>query len=61
MLVISRKEAERIKLGNNIVITIVGLSGEKVRIGIEAPPDIVVLRDELKPFEQAQQPLRRAA
>jgi carbon storage regulator len=51
MLVLSRKEAERIRLGDSIVLTIVRVSGDKVRLGIEAPPDVVVLREELKPHE----------
>jgi carbon storage regulator len=50
MLVLSRKESERIRLGDSIVITIVRVSGDKVRLGIEAPPNVLVLRDELKPL-----------
>ena len=50
MLVLSRKESERIRLGDSIVITIVRVSGDKVRLGIEAPADVLVLRDELKPL-----------
>jgi carbon storage regulator len=53
MLVLSRKESERIRLGDSIVLTIVRVSGDKVRLGIEAPPNILVLRDELQPHEQA--------
>jgi len=49
MLVLSRKESEKIRLGDSIVVTIVRVSGDKVRLGIEAPPDVLVLRDELKP------------
>ena len=49
MLVLSRKESERIRLGNNIIVTVVRVSGDRVRIGIEAPPDVIVLRDELQP------------
>lgn len=52
MLVLSRKESERIRLGNNIVVTVVRVSGDRVRIGIEAPPDVIVLRDELQPREK---------
>jgi carbon storage regulator len=48
MLVLSRKESEKIRLGDSIVVTIVRVSGDKVRLGIEAPPNVVVLRDELK-------------
>jgi carbon storage regulator len=47
MLVLSRKQSERIRLGKDIVVTVVRVAGDKVRLGIEAPADIVVLRDEL--------------
>jgi len=50
MLVLSRKENERIRLGDSIVLTIVRVSGDKVRLGIQAPPDVLVLRDELETF-----------
>lgn len=49
MLVLSRKQNERIRVGDSVVVTIVRVSGDKVRIGIEAPPDVRVLRDELEP------------
>jgi carbon storage regulator len=52
MLVLSRKESQRIRLGDSIVITIVKISGDKVRIGIDAPGEVLVLRDELEPREQ---------
>lgn len=48
MLVLSRKESQRIRLGDSIVITIVKISGDKVRVGIEAPSNVLVLRDELE-------------
>ena len=49
MLVLSRRESERIRLGAEITVTVVRLSGDKVRLGIEAPADMLVLRDELQP------------
>ncbi len=49
MLVLSRKQSQRIKLGDSIVVTVVRVSGDKVRLGIEAPPDMLVLREELEP------------
>jgi len=49
MLVLSRKQNERIRVGDSVVVTIVRVSGDKVRIGIEAPADMRVLRDELRP------------
>ncbi|MGD9635597.1 MAG: carbon storage regulator [Pirellulales bacterium] len=48
MLVLSRKESQRIRLGDSIVVTIVKISGDKVRVGIDAPADVLVLRDELE-------------
>ena len=53
MLVLSRKEAERIRLGDSIVVTVVRVSGDKVRLGIDAPPNVVVLREELEPHAVA--------
>jgi carbon storage regulator len=52
MLVLSRKESERIRLGDSIVVTVVRVAGDKVRLGIEAPADMVVLRDELEPHSR---------
>ena len=48
MLVLSRRESERIRLGDSIVVTIVKLSGDRVRLGIEAPADMLILRGELE-------------
>jgi carbon storage regulator len=54
MLILSRKEKERIRLGDSIVVTVVRVTGDKVRIGIDAPSDMVVLRDELEVRPAAQ-------
>lgn len=51
MLVLSRKESEKIMLGDSIVLTIVRVSGDRVRLGIEAPSDMLILRKELDPNE----------
>jgi carbon storage regulator len=51
MLVLSRRQNERIRLGDSIVLTVIRVSGDKVRLGIEAPSDVVVLREELQPHE----------
>jgi carbon storage regulator len=48
MLILSRRESECIHLGDDIVLTIVRVSGEKVRIGVEAPPHVKILRNELE-------------
>jgi carbon storage regulator len=47
MLVLSRKEGERIMISSDIVITVMKVSGGKVRIGVEAPGDVPVHREEI--------------
>jgi carbon storage regulator len=47
MLVLTRKTNQSIKIGENIEITVLSVSGDKVRIGIEAPRDISVFRREV--------------
>jgi carbon storage regulator len=47
MLVLSRKLNESIVIGDRIRITVVGLRGNQVRLGIEAPGDTSILREEL--------------
>jgi carbon storage regulator len=48
MLVLSRREREHIRVGDSIVVTVVRVAGDKVRLGIEAPSDMLVLRGELE-------------
>lgn len=47
MLVLSRKQNQRIRVGESVVVTVVRVSGDKVRLGIEAPESMRVLREEL--------------
>jgi carbon storage regulator len=47
MLVLSRRERQRIRLGDSIVVTVIRVAGDRVRLGIEAPSNVLVLRDEL--------------
>jgi len=47
MLVLTRREGERIALGDDIVVTVVSIQGNKVRIGISAPDDVAIRRGEL--------------
>ncbi len=48
MLVLSRKAGERIWIGDDISVTVVRISGGGVRIGVEAPKEMPVVREELK-------------
>ncbi|MDA0283071.1 MAG: carbon storage regulator CsrA [Planctomycetota bacterium] len=47
MLVLSRKKNEKIIINESIVITVVDVRGDRVRIGIEAPRDIPIHRQEI--------------
>ena len=49
MLVLSRKLGEKIVIGDNIVITVVKIDRNQIRIGIEAPHDVPVYREEIAP------------
>jgi carbon storage regulator len=47
MLVLKRKACERIQIGESIVVTVVRIEGNAVRLGIEAPSNVAVYRQEL--------------
>ncbi|MEX2285829.1 MAG: carbon storage regulator CsrA [Planctomycetaceae bacterium] len=47
MLVLSRKKDEKIIIGDNITIMVIEIRGDKVRLGIDAPKDITVHRQEV--------------
>jgi len=48
MLVLSRKVGERILIGDEIAITVVRVAQGTVRIGVEAPQDLQIVREEIK-------------
>jgi carbon storage regulator len=48
MLVLSRKENQKLVIGDNIVLTINRISGNRVTIGIDAPRDVRIVRGELE-------------
>lgn len=47
MLILTRREGEVIRIGNDVQVVVVGMQGNHVRLGIEAPRDIHILRQEL--------------
>jgi len=49
MLVLSRKTDEQIVIGDNIRVTVVSIRGNQVRLGFEAPPEVLIFRQELRP------------
>ena len=54
VLVLARKRSETIRIGADIVLTLVDVRGSIARIGIDAPKDILILRGELEPRDRAE-------
>lgn len=62
MLVVSRKIGERILIGDKIAVTVVKIGNGGVRIGVEAPPELAIVREELaQQLQQAEQATIEAA
>ena len=49
MLVLSRKLGEKILIGDSIVLTVVKIDRNQIRLGIEAPSDVAIYREEIAP------------
>jgi carbon storage regulator len=60
MLIVSRKVHEEIVIGPDVTITIVAVRGKQVRIGIKAPPDVSIRREELEPLPRSDAPHQEA-
>ncbi|MEC9093291.1 MAG: carbon storage regulator [Planctomycetota bacterium] len=60
MLVLSRKQKQQIQIGGQIVLTVLQIKGGSVRLGIEAPREIHVLRGELAPVHDPGEHLENA-
>jgi carbon storage regulator len=60
MLVLSRKKNESIVINNDVVITIVEIRGDKVRLGIVAPKDVPVHREEVYEAIHGSKPIAPA-
>jgi carbon storage regulator len=55
MLVLSRKKGETIVIGDNIIVTVVEIAGDKVRLGFEAPKEVTIHRREI--YDKIPHPL----
>jgi carbon storage regulator len=53
MLILTRRVSESIIIGDNITITVLGVTGHQVRLGIDAPKEVSVHREEI--YERLQQ------
>lgn len=58
MLILARKIDEKIKIGNDITLTIISVQGDQVKIGVEAPKNVKVFRQEV--FDAIQEENRAA-
>ena len=52
MLILTRRSNKTIKIGNDIKVTVLEIKGNQVRIGVEAPGGVVILREELQTQEE---------
>jgi len=52
MLILSRRPEQALRLGDEITVTVLGVEGDRVKLGIQAPRNVLVLRQEL--FQQVQ-------
>ena len=53
MLVVTLKENEKVLIGENISVTVVEIRGKQIRLGIQAPDDVLILREKLAKKEGA--------
>ena len=54
MLILSRNEGQKIYIGDNIKLTVLGISGKQVRIGVNAPDEVSIDREEIYIKKQKQ-------
>lgn len=59
MLILTRRVGETVVIGNNVTVTVLGVKGNQVRLGVKAPKDISVHREEI--FERILNEQKEAA
>lgn len=61
MLILTRREGETITIGDDVSVTVLGVKGNQVRLGVNAPREVEIHRQEVKERIAAMPPSRRAA
>lgn len=60
MLILTRKPGENTFIGDDITVTVLSVNGKQVRLGVAAPRDVTVLREEVRDRELARESLPKA-
>lgn len=65
MLILTRRSNERIFIGDDVVLSVLSIEGNRVKLGIDAPADVSILREEIRDcsikLELTEQPVLKAA
>ena len=56
MLVVTRTEDEEVRIGDDIRIVVIAITGKRIRLGIEAPREVPIFRSELLPVNEEKKP-----
>lgn len=60
MLILTRRVGESLRIGKEVTVTVLGVKGGQVRLGVEAPKDVAVHRQEIYDRIQREEPLKRS-
>ena len=56
MLILTRRTGEALMIGDDVTVRVLGVKGNQVRIGVDAPDDVVVVREELLESDKKPEP-----